>query len=241
MMKKLSLLLLAGLLVCSLTACDDDGAAPAPANDQSDALALDATHFPDAAFRDALSAQVDRNGDGQLSDKEIRQADELNLSNSGIASLQGIEYLTALEELEVDGNQLTTLDLRKNTRLEELDCSYNQLTQLNLSANTALQALDCLSNQLTSLDVSKNLRLEELDCENNQLTALDLSQNNALEELNCSSNQLTQLDLSANTHLEDLACNNNQLTTLDITSTQVEDLRYDTNTVQLIGTVRADD
>ena len=241
--KKLPLFLLMGLLIFSLRACDDNHTTPTPdnANDKETAITIDDTSFPDAAFRDALSTKVDKDGDGQLSAAEIRKTDELKLSNCGITSLQGIEYFTALEELEVDGNQLTTFDLSKNSRLEELDCSYNQLTSLTLAANTALESLDCIGNQLTTLDLSKNVRLEELDCENNQLTHLDLSHNNALEELNCSSNQLTALDLSQNTHLEDLACNNNQLTTLDITPTQIEDLRYDTSTVQLIGTVRADD
>ncbi|MBQ7009237.1 MAG: leucine-rich repeat domain-containing protein, partial [Ruminococcus sp.] len=43
----------------------------------------------------------------------------------------------------------------------------NQLTSLDVSKNTALTYLDCDDNQLTSLDVSKNTALEELYCYNN--------------------------------------------------------------------------
>ena len=36
---------------------------------------------------------------------------------------------------------------------------YNQLTTLDVSKNTALTDLDCDNNQLTTLDVSKNTAL----------------------------------------------------------------------------------
>mgnify|MGYP000626989698 CR=1 FL=1 len=58
--------------------------------------------------------------------------------------------------------------------LQELDCHGNQLTSLDLSGRQ-LTRLDCSQNQLTSLDVSKQLSLEELSCGENQLIALDVT------------------------------------------------------------------
>ena len=133
----------------------------------------------------------------------------------GIKDLTGIGYFTALTTLVCDRNQLTNLDLSKNTALTELSCTYNQLTSLNVS-NTALMELDCSSNQLKSLDVSKNTALEKLSCYYNQLKSLDLSKNTALYQLDCEGNQLTSLDLSKNTDLQWLYCNMNQLTSLDV-------------------------
>ena len=72
-------------------------------------------------------------------------------------------------------NQLTTLDVSKNTALTTLDCSKNQLTALDVSQNTALKWLSCSYNQLTTLDVSKNTALTRLDCRKNPLRALDVS------------------------------------------------------------------
>ena len=113
-------------------------------------------------------------------------------------------------------NQLTALDVSKNTELKGLFCYNNQLTTLDVSKNTALTTLSCSNNQLTALDVSKNTALTELDCFKNQLTTLDVSQNTALTTLYCSKNQLTALDVSKNTELTGLSCSDNQLTTLDV-------------------------
>ena len=56
-------------------------------------------------------------------------------------------------------NQLTSLDVSKNTNLGTLSCSHNQLTSLDVSKNTNLGTLYCFNNQLTELDVSKNTNL----------------------------------------------------------------------------------
>ncbi len=48
-----------------------------------------------------------------------------------------------------------------------LDWGHNQLTSLDVSKNTALTELDCSDNQLTSLDINKNTDLTYLVCCNN--------------------------------------------------------------------------
>lgn len=113
--------------------------------------------------------------------------------------------------LDCSGNQLTALDLQKNTALIELECYKNQLTTLDVSQNTALTWLNCSNNQLTALDVSQNTALTHLYCDDNQLTALEVSQNSALTIFSCSINQLTALDVSKNTKLETLRCHGNQI------------------------------
>ena len=45
-------------------------------------------------------------------------------------------------------NQLTSLDLSKNTELTMLYCNGNQLTSLDLSKNTALKHLYCYKNKI---------------------------------------------------------------------------------------------
>ena len=87
-------------------------------------------------------------------------------------------------------NQLTTLDIYKNTKLTNLICWRNKLTELDVYKNTALIRLDCADNQLTALDVSKNTALTGLDCSENQLTTLDVSKNTALTNIDCFGNQI---------------------------------------------------
>ena len=175
--------------------------------------------IPDDNFLNALiELGVDTNGDGIISPAEAAIITYLNVSAKNISDLTGIEAFINLDTLLCVGNQLTSLDVSKNTALEMLYCAINQLTGLDVSKNTALDRLYCATNQLTSLDVSKNTLLTSLDCEDNQLTSLDVSKNTALEWLFCYNNQLTSLDVSNNITLRGLKCYNNQLTSLDVSS-----------------------
>ncbi|WP_328597030.1 InlB B-repeat-containing protein [Porcincola intestinalis] len=178
-------------------------------------VAIDAVNFPDDNFR-AFVAQYDLDSDGYLSAAELAAVTTMDCSGKSIASLQGVEFFTALTELLCYDNNLTTLDMSQNTALTALDCSYNNLTTLDVSQNTALTELGCGINNLTTLDVSQNSALTALSCSGNNLTTLDVSQNTALTELGCVGNNLTALDMSQNTALTELLCYDNNLTTLDV-------------------------
>jgi len=177
--------------------------------------------IPDADFRAYCIAHFDTNSDGKMSKTEASAVESIYISGpyahaGTVKSLEGIEHFIALETLDCSCNQLTILDLSKNTALNKLNCDCNQLTSLDVSKNSALTTLWCYDNQMTSLDVSKNPALNSLDCSGNQLTSLDVSKSTALNSLDCSNNQLTSLDVSKNPALELLLCNQNQLTSLDV-------------------------
>ena len=64
-------------------------------------------------------------------------------------------YQGACWMLDCSDNELTSLDVSKNTNyLEEVKCSNNQLTSLNVSDSSVVR-LFCDHNQLTALDLSK--------------------------------------------------------------------------------------
>lgn len=216
---------------------DNSGDDPTPAPTPSADIPIDEEHFPDDTFRDYISYFSDTDSDGVLSSTEIANTTMMSMHNRHIASLQGIEYFTAMQSLDCGTNQLTTLDVSKNTALQYLkcdgnylttldvrgltslrylDCSSNRLTMLNASGCTALQHLRCGDSQLTALDVSGCTALRIMQCENNQLTTLDVSECIALQSLDCVGNQLTTLNVSGCTALQYLECWLNQLTTLDV-------------------------
>ncbi len=175
--------------------------------------------FADANFKKALiehTNPIDTNTDGEISEDEANVVKELRIDSKSITDLSGIEYFTELTHLWCRNNQLTTLDVSKNTKLTNLYCNNNQITTLDISKNTELTYLWCSINQLTALDVSKNTELIFLSFDNNQLTALDVSKNTKLTYLYCNRNQLTALDVSKNIKLIELSCNHNQLTALDV-------------------------
>lgn len=176
--------------------------------------------FADLNFKNALLAHtdpvIDTNTDGEISIEEAKVVTKMGIASKNISDLSGIEYFTALTILYCPGNQITSIDLSKNTVLTRLTCTANQLTSLDVSKNIKLDSIDCTVNQLTSLDVSKNTELTRLYCFRNQLTSLDVSKNTTLTTLVCYENQLTTLDVSNNPRLTTLGCGLNKLTALTI-------------------------
>ena len=204
--KKLMALALCLVLLCALLpqiVYADDG------------IPVDAAHFPDDNFRAYVQEKLDGDQNGVLSEAE-RAITEIDCEERSIASLAGIEYFPSLKYLYCFKNQLTELDVSKNTALKILWCNSNQLTALDVSKNTALVIFDCFNNQIEALDVSQNTALKSLYCAANRLTELDVSKNTALVTFYCFDNQLTELDVSKNTALEKMNCFHNQLAALDV-------------------------
>ncbi len=86
-------------------------------------IPIDEPHFPDAVFREYVR-RFDTNSDGTLSAAEIAMVTGIYVSDSGISSLQGVEYFTALQYLNCYNNQLTTLDLSNcpNLNISNVTC-----------------------------------------------------------------------------------------------------------------------
>lgn len=189
------------LSLCTPVLAEGTAALPAA---ETDSIPINSTHFPDDHFIAYVELRCDKDGDGTLSQAELDGVTELYVAYANIKDLTGIELFPNLDKLDCKNNNLTRLDVSKNTKLTKLYCEFNQLTGLDLSKNTALTELNCQVNQLTSLDLSQNTALTKLGCHDNQLTSLDLSKNTALDTLDCSGNkrQITvdeagQFDLSA--------------------------------------------
>jgi Leucine-rich repeat (LRR) protein len=197
------------------------------------------TLIPDANFETALiSLGIDYGlVDGKVLTNSINKLTSLVIYSKSITDLTGIQDFAALTTLNCNFNEITTLDLSKNTLLTSLTCRINKLNSLDLSknilltsldlysnnltlldvsANKALTYLDCSSNKITTLDVSNNLNLATLDCNRNTLKVLDVSKNTALSSLNCTMTALNNLDISKNLALTKLDCSNNSLTVLDL-------------------------
>lgn len=175
----------------------------------SQSVKINSKNFPDREFRSYVSDMFDADGDGSLSKREMGSVTEIEFENYDAQSLEGIEFFTKLTELDCSGNEITSLDLSKNTALEELDCSVNSLKSLDISKCTRLTELDCSGNKLKELDVSKNKRLEDIDCSDNKITALNVSYCTALEDLKCYDNNLSSLNAEKCSRIEELDCTGN--------------------------------
>ena len=176
-------------------------------------------NIPDTNFKTYLlsNSDINKNGDNEIQVSEANTFNgKIDCSGKDIYTLEGIEAFINLKEINCDFNNLSSLDLSKNSSLIALYCMANKLTSLDTSNNKYLVTLSCYSNQIKNLDLRNNLNLVNLNCFQNQLTSLDVSKNLALSVLICDANQLTSLDLSNNLSLEQLECEGNCLTVLDV-------------------------
>ena len=178
------------------------------------------TLIPDVNFEQKLIDYGIESGkpDGKVLTAKIKTLQNLNVSNSAITDLTGIQDFTSLTILNCSQNSLTALNVSKNTLLKTLNCNNNKLETLDISNNIALDTLSSYTNRLTALDVKKNKALKKLDCGSNQISSLDVSANTALLFLGCNTSLLTTLDISNNTALTLLDCRENKLKDLNVTA-----------------------
>ena len=210
--------------------------------------------FPDDVFREhiltgshyiwddegnQIEIVYDANKDGKLSESEIANIQQMLLQEMLIYDLTGIEYFTALIELDCQRTMISSLDVSKNTELQHLYCYRTNLTgTLDLSANTELMFVNCSHNAglenvivnnctelfylnieatgVTSIDLSDNDNLNSFSCGASPIIVLDLSRNQCLTTLSCYNSPIESLDLSKNPLLENLDCSSTAIETLDL-------------------------
>ncbi|TDP04007.1 T9SS type A sorting domain-containing protein [Flavobacterium sp. 245] len=122
------------------------------------------TQIPDPNFEAKLIAlNIDIDGvNGQVLTSSIAQIKTLDVSNSSITNLSGIESFASLETLNCKDNQLLFLDLSKNALLTSVNASNNKLVSLDLK-----NGKNTLLNKSTSSFLNNpSLKCIQVDDEN---------------------------------------------------------------------------
>lgn len=180
-------------------------------------------NIPDASFKAYLlgNSVINSNSDTEIQVSEAAAyTGGMDLYQTGVSNLTGIEAFTNLTSFAYEENYLTTIDLSQNTALTSISCYYSySLTSITLGQNTALTTLDLsYSPYLVSLDLSGQVNLQLLAVEiSPSLSNLNISQNTALKQLYARDCNLSSLDVSNNTLLQTLNCSGNNLSALDVT------------------------
>ena len=216
----------------------------------------DIVNIPDANFKAALLANgtINTVDDGEITYGEAdAHTGEIDVSESSIVDLTGIEAFANLQVLKIFDNDITELDITNNILLTDLWAWDNSLTSIDLSNNTELSNYLILNNNnIGSIDLSANTKLRNLQVDNcglsagidvsaltelttfvvrsNDLTSIDLSNNTLLTDLRVELNNLSSLDLSANTEIRQLRVANNPLTALDVSAQSELTTLYADNT-----------
>lgn len=119
----------------------------------------DKTNFPDSVFRAYVAKEVDKDADGKLQESELASFTEMNVSDMGIYSLEGISHFKNLTSLDCSSNHLMWLDLTANTTITDLKCS-GQTQTVDLEGGNTFDL-----STVSGLDVKKigNVKNATLD------------------------------------------------------------------------------
>ena len=139
---------------------------------------------------------------------------DLNLSNNNIKSIN-LNNLIKLSHLRLSDysyvkgdNEISTIDLSKNTNLSYVYLEGLGLNELNLTTLTNLFGADLSNNNLANIDLSNNNKMSSLDISNNNFELLNVSNLVNLSILDVSNNQLNNLNVTKNVKLTDLSIGN---------------------------------
>lgn len=192
-------------------------------------------HIPEANLKAYLLALFDDDEDGEISVAEAENVQNVNCSGRSISSIVGLEDCPNLKYLNLNGNNVSVIDLPNLQKLETIVAYGNPITKLNVNNDIALKDLylqDVNTNALSGNVVTITGQAEtlELAFAGTEFTTLNLTGSSVLTSFNIDENiQLTKLVASGNslvtgvnvstltalTHLDLNAC---RLTALDVDS-----------------------
>jgi Leucine-rich repeat (LRR) protein len=163
------------------------------------ARAADIVRIPDGRLLAALiSHGVDANNNGQITTAEAAKIENLALKQAGISDATGLEAFTNLRVLDLEGNQIGSLNTRPLPHLERLNVRQNQIRVLDIKGNKKLIRLDARENLLTALDIRGLAALEMVSLvQNLELSQFIHGDNPSLLRLYLSYTKVAAIDLRA--------------------------------------------
>lgn len=154
---------------------------------------------------------VDIYTEGQVRKWAIKQT-TLDLSGYGIKSIKYLQnWVPALEEINLNNNELKELDLTVFGYIKKVSASNNSIRTFDVRQKNEITELVVNNNELGSLPIDLLPNLVRLECGNNSLEVLYMNVCPKIEYLDCSGNQLTELVMDKLINLKSLICSNNML------------------------------
>lgn len=138
---------------------------------QAEHIPITESTFPDKYFRDFILANIDKNRDGILSNREISKTTKIKITYEELeygylgygrglsteVNFQGIEYFTNLQDLEIDADQLS-----QYSELGDEDCEMALDLKLDLSKNKKIKRFFCRASSVEGLDLSQHDQLQDI-------------------------------------------------------------------------------
>lgn len=195
-------------------------------------------HIPDANLKTYLLALFDDDEDGEISIAEAENVQNVNCSGRSISSIVGLHDCPNLKYLNLNGNNVSVIDLPNLQKLETVVAYGNPITKINVNNDIALKdlylqnvntnALNGNAFTITGYDQAPTL---ELAFAGTEFTTLNLTGSSVLTSFDIDENiQLTKLVASGNSLVTGVNVSTlTALTHLDLNACGLTDLNVDSN------------
>lgn len=129
-------------------------------------------NFNDSNFKSILinNTQINTDGNSEISKAEAAAfTGSLRGENRNLTDVTGLEYFINVRSIALFNNNISSIDVSKNTKLTQLLLSNNNITSLDVSALTQLTDLKCHTNQLTEAIIANgnNANMNRMELQGN--------------------------------------------------------------------------
>lgn len=167
--------------------------------------------IPDAALRACVNGELGQGDDADITEGQAASITYLDCQGKGVADLEGLQYLTSLQEALLTENEIAEVSALSNlTDLELLSLGENNLTDIS-ALPISLEGLALDENPLADApDFTNFTNLRSLYLNANNLTdVLGLANLSNLQSLELGENNITEVpDLPTEIRWVYLAANN---------------------------------
>lgn len=174
-MKDRKSVLLVGLVVSLfMFSCKNEEVTP---EDTDEIIVFTDTNFKAVLINDTT---INTNNDSEITHSEaLNFTGIIAAQNSNISNVEGIEFFVNATRIALFNNNLSTIDVSKNTKVTQLLLSLNNLTGIDVSNLTVLTDFKCHSNNLTEANIANgnNANMTRMELQGNaSLTCITVDQ-----------------------------------------------------------------
>ena len=174
-------------------------------------------NIPDKKLHKAINDSLGQEAYTPVTKYRMSQVKEINLEDSKVKNLEGLQYCVNLEYLFLENNEIEDISPISNlTKLKTLNLNNNNIKDISFIKNlTNLTKLYLKENQITSVSSLKNLsKLNTLILERNKISSISyLSGLKNLTYLNVGSNNISDISVVENfTKLKHFRGSQNKIT-----------------------------
>lgn len=157
------------------------------------------TNIPDANFRKKLKNLIPNAFSDETlltNHPDVGKVTNIDVSNSSIVSLEGLNYFPNITVLNCDINNITELDLKGNKKLTSLSFSHNKINNIDVSNLTDLMIFNANYNKFVTVNLSHNTSLVHVELDKNtSLECVDIRGMRGISTLNLNTSSLISLKI----------------------------------------------